>query len=298
MVGGASPLAAQTIDPDADGSRWAWGENLGWIDGLPNGSTGPGVTSSWEDLTGWMWIENAGWISTACENTSSCGDVDYGVDVETLIANPGVELRGWMWSENLGWISTACENTGSCGDVDYGVEIALGTGELTGRAWSANGGFIAMSCEETGSCSDVDYGQTIGPCPSILAFVTNPAIEGSPVVITGLDLADALDTRKPRIFVDEAQAVNASEIPPGYNAATILWNQTLAVGVHPVRVQHQSGCLSDPVAFLTVIPDPNAASANSAGAVGCGLLGIEPLALIGPWMWARRRRAAHLERPS
>ena len=80
------------------------------------GDGGPGVAVGDFELTGYVWAENIGWVSLSCENTSSCGTVDYGV------TNDGSgNLSGYAWGENVGWISFSCENTGSCSTVEYGV---------------------------------------------------------------------------------------------------------------------------------------------------------------------------------
>ena len=66
-------LLAENIDPNNDGSKYAWSENLGWLNARPGGPSGPGVQVGDSALTGWMWSENAGWISLSCANTSACG---------------------------------------------------------------------------------------------------------------------------------------------------------------------------------------------------------------------------------
>jgi hypothetical protein len=287
--------SAETVDPDDDDSQWAWGENIGWLDAEPQGDGGPGVETTWEDLEGWLWSENAGWVSTACENTSSCGDVDYGIDVETIITNPSVEFRAWAWAENLGWISTACENTDSCGEVDYGVEIEVGTGDLIGWAWSENAGWISMRCEETDSCGDVDYGVTIGPCPEVTGFVPNPVPVGTPVTIQGNDLAESGHELKPRVFYDDVAMAPLSQITT-YDETMITWAQTLSPGTHFIRVQHQNGCLSFPSPTLVVVPASFAPPPPPAGPTSCGLLGIETIPLLAGFALLRRRRALKLER--
>src|SRR6266446_5016846 len=76
LAGGGT--VADNINPGNDGSKYAWAENLGWINAQPGGPGGPGVYVSNSSLTGWMWSENAGWISLSCTNTS-CSAVSYGV---------------------------------------------------------------------------------------------------------------------------------------------------------------------------------------------------------------------------
>jgi hypothetical protein len=123
---------AENIDPANDGSKYAWAENLGWINLRPQGAGGPGVQVSDSGLTGWAWSENAGWISLSCQNTSSCGTNAYGVT-----NNGSGTLGGYAWSENKGWINFA--PTGA------GVVINGCTGVFSGRAWSENAGWITFS---------------------------------------------------------------------------------------------------------------------------------------------------------
>jgi hypothetical protein len=125
---------AENIDPYEDDSQYAYGENVGWLNFEPSQSEGAHVSQT--QLTGYVWAENIGWISLSCENSGSCGTVNYGV------TNDGAgNLSGYAWSENAGWISFSCDNTSSCGIVDYGVTIDV-DGNFGGYAWAENIGWI------------------------------------------------------------------------------------------------------------------------------------------------------------
>ena len=129
-------LCAENIDPYEDGSQYAYGENVGWMNFEPN--TGDGVQVASDKLTGFIWAENIGWVSMSCENTSSCGTVSYGV------TNDGSgSLSGYAWAENVGWVSFSCDNTSSCGTVDYGVTID-DDGNFDGWAYAENIGWIHL----------------------------------------------------------------------------------------------------------------------------------------------------------
>lgn len=129
--------AAENIDPDNDGSQYAYGENVGWLNGEPDGDGGPGVEVSDFELTGYIWGENIGWVSLSCENTSSCGDVSYGV------TNDGLgNLLGYGWAENAGWINFA--------PAGAGVAIDPATGEFSGFAWGENIGWINFALNGVG----------------------------------------------------------------------------------------------------------------------------------------------------
>lgn len=129
LPGVAAP--AENIDPNNDGSKYAWAENLGWINFQPGGPGGRGVLVTDSALTGWAWSENVGWISLSCTNRS-CAGGSYGV------TNDGSgTLAGFAWSENVGWINF--------GPTGAGVVIDHCTGTFSGRAWSENGGWITFS---------------------------------------------------------------------------------------------------------------------------------------------------------
>ncbi len=121
---------AENIDPDSDGSQYAWCENVGWLNLEPEGDGGSGVDVDEFELTGYIWGENIGWISLSCTNTSSCGTADFGVE------NDGNgNLSGYAWSENEGWINFA--PTGG------GVYIDA-CGDFNGLAWGENIGWISF----------------------------------------------------------------------------------------------------------------------------------------------------------
>jgi len=129
----ATVAYAENIDPNEDGSQYAYGENVGWVNFEPNiAAPNVGATVSEEKLTGFIWAENIGWI-----NLDPNDD-----DPNTGVSNDGSgNLSGYAWAENVGWISFSCENTASCGTVDYGVTIDS-DGEFDGWAWGENIGWI------------------------------------------------------------------------------------------------------------------------------------------------------------
>ena len=129
---------AENIDPYEDGSQYAYGENVGWLNFEPN--QGPGVQVSSADVRGFVWAENIGWISMSCENTASCGagGVDFGV------TNDGSgNLSGYAWGENVGWINFGPSYGGVTIDAD---------GNFDGYAWGENIGWIHLQ-----SASPVAY---------------------------------------------------------------------------------------------------------------------------------------------
>ena len=126
-----------------DGShRYAWGENVGWID---FGSAEGGVVINDDYLTGYAWGENIGWISLNCSNTDSCNAVSYYVHNTS-----SGQLSGYAWGENTGWINFSP-------GFDVNPRINVTTGQFTGYAWGENTGWINFNCSNTNDCSNVNY---------------------------------------------------------------------------------------------------------------------------------------------
>ncbi|MBW8042093.1 MAG: hypothetical protein FVQ85_19120 [Planctomycetes bacterium] len=124
----ASLTSAKNIDPDNDGSQYAYGENVGWLNFEP--SEGPGITVNDANLTGFVWAENIGWINLDPNDANP----------NTGIANDGTGLlTGLAWGENVGWINF---DPNVPGDSNYyGVTIDH-DGNFNGWAWGENIGWI------------------------------------------------------------------------------------------------------------------------------------------------------------
>ncbi len=132
LVVGVVDARSENIDPADDGSQYAYGENIGWLNAEPLGPGGWGVQVGDSELSGWMWGENIGWVSLSCQNTLSCATEPYGV------ANDGSGvLSGFAHAENVGWINFA--------PVSGGVIIDPATGDFSGTAWGENTGWITFA---------------------------------------------------------------------------------------------------------------------------------------------------------
>ncbi len=162
---------AGNLDQNNTGVRYAWGENIGWLNARSGaeayGAGGSGLRVTDTDVLGYAWGENIGWVNFSCKNDATCAGAagDWGVH------NDGAgQLTGYAWSENAGWISFSCANLASCGTVDYGVSIAVpGTfdylkdwGVFSGRAWAENLGWISFNCQNELSCGTVQYAMQTG----------------------------------------------------------------------------------------------------------------------------------------
>jgi len=123
-------LCAENIDPYEDGSQYAYGANIGWLNFEPNVPSDPcdyGVTVSDTELIGFIWAENIGWINLSPSTYGGVINDGYG------------NLSGYAWGENVGWINFDPNVPGD--DTDYGVTIDW-QGNFDGWAWGENIGWI------------------------------------------------------------------------------------------------------------------------------------------------------------
>ena len=127
----SAPIAlASNTDGTIDSTyKYAWGENLGWIN---FGTSGGNVHVTDAGLSGYAWSENYGWINL---NPSKSGVKNNGYGI----------LSGYAWGENLGWINFS------------GVAIDT-EGNFTGYATVVNtNSRISFNCSNTDSCSDSNF---------------------------------------------------------------------------------------------------------------------------------------------
>ncbi len=124
--------AATTIDAS---SRYAYGANLGWVDGVAD--TNNGAVIGEYVCSGYLYSANVGWINLGSGSPANAiryqnlAADDFGVNHDGL-----GHLSGYAWGANIGWI--AFESTGA-------PTVDLSTGRLSGYVWSANCGWISLS---------------------------------------------------------------------------------------------------------------------------------------------------------
>ncbi len=156
----SATASGENIDPDNDGSQYAWGENVGWINMEPSWG---GVTVSDSALTGMAWGENIGWINLSPANGGVLNDGNG-------------NLSGYAWGENIGWINF--NPTGG------GVAINPATGVFSGYAWGENIGWINFE-PATGEAK-TSWRGAVDNCPSD-PNKTEPGICGCGVADTDTD---------------------------------------------------------------------------------------------------------------
>lgn len=136
---------AENIDPYNDGSQYAYGENMGWLNfepNVPGDSNQYGVTVTSSQLTGYVWAENIGWMNLSPSTYGGVINDGYG------------NLSGYAWGENIGWINF---DPNVPGDPNhYGVTIDS-DGNFDGWAWGENIGWINFQSADI-------YGYNIQAC--------------------------------------------------------------------------------------------------------------------------------------
>jgi hypothetical protein len=183
----ASFTYAENIDPDGDGSQYAYGGNIGWLNFEPNiAEPSVGVTVTSEKLTGFAWAENIGWINLDPNDE----DPDSGVK------NDGTGLlTGFAWGENVGWINF---NPKVPGDANhYGVTID-GAGDFDGWGWGENIGWISFNSAEL-------YGYNVKVCKvsfEDLADFVDDWLEAGLYIPADLDDSNDVDFIDYGIFAD------------------------------------------------------------------------------------------------
>lgn len=188
--------ASTTIGTIDSTYKYAWGNNIGWINfGTTNGNVQ--ITDS--SITGYAWSDNYGWINL---NPTNGG-----------VLNDDGNLSGNAWSEQMGWI-----------DFDG---VGLSAGQFTGTATGTVAGTITFGC--TNCDVRTDYrtpterggsgGSTGSPAsvhPEL--FATNPSTiindTENTIIITGSKL----------YVVNNLKFINVAENEYGTNNEILIIN--------------------------------------------------------------------------
>jgi len=133
---GAQTAAAQTNVNPVD--KFAWGENIGFLNFYDANATMDGVAVLENHLRGWVWGENVGWINVGSGPTPylNTNNTNFGVNL-----NPATgDLSGFAWGENIGWINfNTAPAVGS-----QGARFDRIAGRFKGFAWGENVGWINL----------------------------------------------------------------------------------------------------------------------------------------------------------
>lgn len=122
-------LASVSVGTIDSTNKYAWGENLGWIN---FGCDECDVVITDTEITGYAWSRVYGWINLSPDTSGVVNDITG-------------TLSGMAWGSNIGWI-----------DFD-GVTIGI-DGEFTGYATvESNGSQINFNCANGASCASSDF---------------------------------------------------------------------------------------------------------------------------------------------
>jgi len=189
------------IDPNNDGSKYAYGENIGWLNfGARDGD----VIVTDANMTGYVWGENIGWINL----DPNISDPNVG------IKNDGTGLlTGYAWGENVGWINF---NPQVPDDPNhYGVIIDT-EGNFDGWAWGQNIGWIHLR-----ATTPVAYGVKTSWTTSLYVEFDDFArfaiqwLESGSELTADLDHNGDVDAKDLRILAEEW----LEKCPPGWPLA-------------------------------------------------------------------------------
>lgn len=167
-------------------SKFAWGENIGWLNARDADAGLLGVHLDATYLSGLIWAENVGWINVGLvpqdgvSYANTAGD-DCGVNVDPSTG----ALSGLAWGENIGWIVFTLDalETSQRPRVDRAAQPA----RLRGWAWGENVGWINLDADGPGQFVAFDR-TPWGPGPCSLADLANT--DGSPGADGQIDNGD------------------------------------------------------------------------------------------------------------
>lgn len=184
-------FASETAGTISSSEKYAWGENMGWINFAPD-SGGLVITDS--SVTGYAWSAVAGWINF--------NPTDSGQGVSNT---PDGHLSGSAWAANLGWLDMS------------GVTITS-SGRFTGTAGveGSSAGRVSFDC---GRCDvETDWRPASARTPS--ASTTPPIAAPSNGAPAGNTPHPAVAASSPHPAMD-ANANNPSSSAPILNALRI-----------------------------------------------------------------------------
>lgn len=92
---GLQASASENIGTVINGSQYAWGENIGWVNFAPKTSGNySGLTITDNAVTGYAWSSILGWINFSPTNSG-----------QGVTNTPSGQLGGNAWISGLGWLS-------------------------------------------------------------------------------------------------------------------------------------------------------------------------------------------------
>ncbi len=212
LIFASQVLASASVGTIDTVNKYAWGENLGWIN---FGCTGCNVEVTDTAVTGYAWSSKYGWINLSPTNSGVVNTAE------------GI-LSGMAWGRNIGWI-----------DFD-GVTIS-NTGEFLGYATvQSNSSQINFNCVNGLSCTSADFKVSTDWLPASVRPVTsggttsgsaprnnNQSVATNPVVVVNTPskpniIKKIIDFINPFDNTTEPAVVSVPQIAPP--ALSFKWN--------------------------------------------------------------------------
>ncbi len=124
--------------------KYAWGENVGWLNFRDANTHADGVYVGGSYLSGWIWGENIGWINVGNGGGpyANTDDTNFGVNIDQTNG----DLHGMAYAENVGWINF---DGGALAAPPNPARYDTTAKRFRGYAWAANVGWINL--DETAS---------------------------------------------------------------------------------------------------------------------------------------------------
>ena len=121
-----------------DTNKFAWGENIGFLNFRDANAGTQGVQVNTDHLQGFIWGENVGWINTGNGNGpyANIDNTNFGVNVDV-----NGELSGFAWGENIGWVNFG---GGALATPAQPARVDFSQGRFFGYAWGENVGWINL----------------------------------------------------------------------------------------------------------------------------------------------------------
>ncbi|HVM48539.1 MAG TPA: hypothetical protein VMU04_10960 [Candidatus Acidoferrum sp.] len=216
-----TPLSSALADTTIDAvNRYAWGANIGWINGVAD--TNNGAVIGEYVCSGYLYSANVGWIALGSgapangiryQNNSA---TDFGVN------NYGLgNLIGYAWGANVGWITF---------EQTYGQpRVNLLTGQLSGYLWSANCGWISLNNAAAYVQTDTIRQGTLAPDGLPVAWLlsnfgtTNISANDDPTG-KGMTIAQDYVAGTDPNNVNSVLRIIAEGFGPGGTTANLTWS--------------------------------------------------------------------------
>ena len=211
--------------------KYAWSNNIGWINFAPTGDAGryQGLVITDSSVTGYAWSKEYGWINFGPFLNNTGGGVKN--------TNAGI-LSGYAWSEKLGWVNFSGVVINSSGQF-----TGMASGDLVGTI-----NFNLTRCTDCGVKTDWHplsarstgggglfvgaFSAPIAPVSGFSVLINNGASETNTPAVS-LSLHGGFDTKKMAI----SESPNFENVGQEDYQVTKTWNLSAGTGLKTIYVK-------------------------------------------------------------